>query len=92
MGSCVICGAAVAGHVCASHEEDVCFEFTGNRPDQLTPGRYYRGTVDGFADFGVFIDIGDQVTGLLHTSELDRRLESLDWDPGDPRGTGRPSR
>ena len=39
--------------------------------------------MDGFADFGVFIDIGDRVTGLLHKSELDRRLESLDWDQGD---------
>lgn len=71
------------GHVCTSHEEDVCFEFTGNHPDQLTPNRFYRGTVDGYADFGVFVDIGDQVTGLLHRSELPRRLESLDWEPGD---------
>ncbi len=83
MGSCIICGADVDGWVCSSHEEDVCFEFTGSTPDQLTPGRYYRGTVDGFADFGVFIDVGDHVTGLLHTSELDRRLESLDWEPGE---------
>ena len=83
MGSCIICGADVDGWVCSSHEEDVCFEFTGSSPDQLSPGRYYRGTVDGFADFGVFIDIGDHVTGLLHTSELNQRLESLDWEPGD---------
>ncbi|MFB6360398.1 MAG: S1 RNA-binding domain-containing protein, partial [Halobacteriales archaeon] len=83
MGTCVICGSGVEGHVCASHEEDVCFEFTGNSPDQLTPNRFYRGTVDGFAEFGVFVDIGDQVTGLLHRSELPHRLESLDWDPGD---------
>jgi RecJ-like exonuclease len=83
MGTCVICGSDVDGHVCASHEEDVCFEFTGNSPDELTPNRFYRGTVDGFADFGVFVDIGDQVTGLLHRSELPHRLESLDWDPGD---------
>ncbi len=83
MGTCIICGADVEGHVCSSHEQDVCFEFTGSRPGQLTEGRYYRGTVDGYADFGVFIDVGDHVTGLLHTSELDRRLESLDWEPGD---------
>jgi RecJ-like exonuclease len=83
MGTCIICGTPVEGHVCGSHEQDVCFEFRGNRPDQLTPGRFYRGTVDGFAEFGVFIDIGDSVTGLLHTSELDKRLESLTWDPGD---------
>lgn len=65
------------------HDEDVVFRFEGNHPNQLTPGRFYEGTVDGFADFGVFVDIGDSVTGLLHRSELDRRLESLDWDQGD---------
>jgi len=83
MGSCIICGAKVDGYVCESHQEDVYFEFTGTDPDELTPGRFYRGTVDGFADFGVFINIGEEVTGLLHTSELDRRLESLDWQPGE---------
>jgi len=83
MSTCLICGAPVEGHVCGSHEQDVCFEFEGSRSGQLTEGRFYRGTVDGFAEFGVFVDVGDHVTGLLHTSELDRRLESLDWDPGD---------
>jgi len=66
-----------------THEEDVWFEFRGTNPEQLEPGRYYRGTVDGFAEFGVFVDVGDAVTGLLHRSEIDKRLESLDWDPGD---------
>ena len=66
-----------------THEEDVWFDFRGSRPEQLTPGRFYRGSVDGFADFGVFVDLCPQVTGLLHRSELDRRLESLDWEPGD---------
>lgn len=65
------------------HDEDVVFRFEGNQPNQLTNGRFYEGTVDGFADFGVFVDIGDSVTGLLHRSELDRRLESLDWEEGD---------
>ncbi|ADJ15198.1 DHH family phosphoesterase [Halalkalicoccus jeotgali] len=83
MDHCIICGTSVDGVVCRSHQEDVAFRFTGTRPDQLTPGRFYQGTVDGFADFGVFVDIGDSVTGLLHRSELDRRLESLDWDEGD---------
>jgi RecJ-like exonuclease len=66
-----------------THEEDVWFDFRGSNPNQLKPGRYYKGTVDGFADFGVFVDLSPGVTGLLHRSELDRRLESLDWDPGD---------
>ncbi len=83
MGNCVICGTPADGPICSSHEQDVLFEFNGNSPEQLVSGRFYKGTVDGFADFGVFIDIGDRVTGLLHKSELDRRLESLDWDQGD---------
>ncbi|THE65330.1 S1 RNA-binding domain-containing protein [Salinadaptatus halalkaliphilus] len=83
MGNCIICGTPVDGEVCASHEEDVVFEFRGTAASHLTPNRYYRGTVDGYADFGVFVDVGDHVTGLLHRSELDQRLESLDWEPGD---------
>jgi RecJ-like exonuclease len=83
MGSCIICGTSVEGHICDLHEEDALFEFRGNSPDQLNIGRYYRGTVDGFAEFGVFVDVGDSVTGLLHRSELDQRLDSLDWDSGD---------
>ena len=83
MGSCIICGTSVDGRICELHEEDVVFEFRGTQPDELTPGRYYRGRVDGYAEFGVFVDIGDHVTGLLHKSELDQRLDSLDWDTGD---------
>ncbi|WP_254278833.1 DHH family phosphoesterase [Haloarcula marina] len=83
MGSCIICGTSVEGRICDLHEEDAVFEFRGTSPDQLSVGRYYRGSVDGFAEFGVFVDIGDSVTGLLHRSELDRRLDSLDWDSGD---------
>ena len=59
------------------------FDFHGNAPDQLVPDRFYRGVVDGYAEFGVFIDLAPGVTGLLHRSELDRRLDSLDWEPGD---------
>ncbi|MFB6134384.1 MAG: DHH family phosphoesterase [Halanaeroarchaeum sp.] len=82
MGTCVICGKPTEGRICSTHEEDVYFEFHGNEPADLTPGRYYRGTVDGFAEFGVFVDIGP-TTGLLHRSEIPQRLESLEWDPGD---------
>jgi RecJ-like exonuclease len=83
MSTCLICGTSVDGRVCGSHQEDVAFEFRGNRADQLVEQRYYQGSVDGFADFGVFVDVGDSVTGLLHTSEIEGRLESLDWKPGD---------
>ncbi|AKH97889.1 DHH family phosphoesterase [Halanaeroarchaeum sulfurireducens] len=82
MGTCIICGKPTDGRICKTHEEDVYFTFHGDAPDDLTAGRYYRGTVDGFAEFGVFVDIGP-VTGLLHRSEIPQRLESLDWDPGD---------
>ena len=82
MGNCIICGKSTDGPICDVHQEDVVFEFEGNEPSQLTPGRFYLGTVDGYADFGVFINIGG-VTGLLHRSKLDRRLESLDWEVGD---------
>jgi RecJ-like exonuclease len=83
MSSCIICGSSVDGRICDLHQEDVVFEFHGTQADQLTVDRYYRGTVDGYAEFGVFVDIGDSVTGLLHKSELDQRLDSLDWEPGD---------
>ncbi len=83
MGDCIICGTSTDGPICETHQQDVAFEFRGDHPNQLTPGRFYRGTVDGYADFGVFVDIADGVTGLLHRSKLDRRLESLDWEPGD---------
>ncbi|ERH09166.1 MAG: archaea-specific RecJ-like exonuclease, contains DnaJ-type Zn finger domain protein [halophilic archaeon J07HX64] len=83
MTSCIICGTSADDRVCELHEEDVVFEFRGTKPGQLTSGRYYRGTVDGFADFGIFIDIGERVTGLLHRSELDSRLESIELDSGE---------
>ncbi|NHX38228.1 MULTISPECIES: DHH family phosphoesterase [Haloarcula] len=83
MGSCIICGKSVEGRICDLHEEDALFEFRGSRADQLSVDRYYRGSVDGFAEFGVFVDIGDSVTGLLHRSELDQRLDSLNWESGD---------
>jgi RecJ-like exonuclease len=85
MGSCIICGTDVEGdgRICRSHQEDVVFDFRGNSPDQLVENRFYRGVVDGYADFGVFVDLAPGVTGLLHRSELDMRLESLEWEPGD---------
>ena len=83
MGNCIICGTATDGPICDTHQEDVVFEFRGNTPSQLTEGRFYEGVVDGYADFGVLVDLSNSVTGLLHRSKLDRRLESLDWEPGD---------
>ncbi|MFC7187413.1 DHH family phosphoesterase [Halorubrum yunnanense] len=84
MGSCIICGVDVdGGRICDPHQEDAVFDFRGSSADQLVPDRFYRGVVDGYAEFGVFIDLAPGVTGLLHRSELDRRLDSLEWEPGD---------
>ncbi|MDX1746685.1 MAG: S1 RNA-binding domain-containing protein, partial [Halobacteriales archaeon] len=83
MGTCLICGTSVDGYVCGSHEQDVFFEFQGNHSNQLSPDRFYRGEVDGVADFGVFVNLSNRVTGLLHQSELPKRLESYDWTAGD---------
>lgn len=76
MATCIVCGSSTDGHICATHEEDVVFDFRGDSPDQLTPGRFYRGTVDRFAEFGVFVDVGGTVTGLLHRSEVPGRVDS----------------
>jgi RecJ-like exonuclease len=83
MDKCIICGTSAGGPVCDTHQEDVVFDFRGDHPNQLTENRFYRGVVDGYADFGVFVDLSSGVTGLLHRSKIDRRLESLDWEPGD---------
>jgi len=85
MGSCIICGTDVdgGGQICVSHQEDVVFDFRGDSPDQLVSNRFYRGVVDGYAEFGVFVDLAPGITGLLHRSELDMRLETLEWEPGD---------
>ncbi|WP_153952182.1 OB-fold nucleic acid binding domain-containing protein [Halosegnis longus] len=83
MGTCIVCGTSTDGPICDTHQEDVLFDFRGDSANQLTEGRFYRGVVDGYADFGVFVDLSPRVTGLLHRSKLDKRLESLDWEPGD---------
>ncbi|MFB6118601.1 OB-fold nucleic acid binding domain-containing protein [Halosegnis sp.] len=83
MGNCIVCGTSTDGPICDTHQQDVVFDFRGDSPDQLTEDRFYRGVVDGYADFGVFIDLAPGVTGLLHRSKIDQRLESLDWDAGD---------
>jgi len=83
MDTCVICGISAEGGICLTHAEDVFFEFGGNSSEQLTLGRYYQGTVEGIADFGVFIKLNGEVTGLLHRNELKQRLESLGWEVGD---------
>ncbi len=83
MSEQIVTGDSLEGQIGNLHKEDVVLDFTGTRPDQLIVDCYYRGTVDGYADFGIFVNLGDHVTGLLHRSEIPRRLESLNWDQGD---------
>ena len=45
------------------------------RLSDITPGSVVRGTVHNVTDFGVFVDIGIKVNGLIHRSELsDKRF------------------
>ena len=39
-------------------------------PEKLEVGTSYNGTVANIADYGVFVDLGDNVEGLVRTSEL----------------------
>jgi RecJ-like exonuclease len=41
-------------------------------------GALYHGTVNGVVDYGVFVDVSDQVSGLVHESNL-----LADYDVGD---------
>ena len=40
--------------------------------DDLEAGRFYRARVNGVVDYGVFVDVNDSVSGLVHESSLDR--------------------
>jgi len=38
--------------------------------DDLEEGARYHGTVNGVMDYGVFVDVSDRVSGLVHSSNL----------------------
>jgi uncharacterized protein len=40
---------------------------------ELTPGSIVKGTVHNVTDFGVFVDIGIKINGLIHRSELSHK-------------------
>ena len=40
-------------------------------PDKLEVNTIYKGKVANIADYGVFVDLGDNIEGLVRTSELD---------------------
>jgi len=43
--------------------------------DDLEAGRFYRARVNGVVDYGVFVDVSETVSGLVHESSLDREYE-----------------
>ncbi len=40
--------------------------------DDVEPDSYYHAVVNGVVDYGVFVDVSDTVSGLVHESKLDR--------------------
>lgn len=46
--------------------------------DAVVPERPYRGTVNGVVEYGVFVDLGPDLSGLVHSSNL-----RGDYDVGD---------
>ena len=38
--------------------------------DDVEAGEYYLATVNGVVDYGVFVDLSDTVSGLVHESTL----------------------
>ena len=41
----------------------------------LSEGEFYSGTVNGVVDYGVFVDVSAEVSGLIHESSLDTEYE-----------------
>ena len=51
----------------------------------LHEGEVVEGTVTGVVEFGVFVDLGQGVEGLIHTSEIPEGRATLsDLEPGSP--------
>ena len=47
---------------------------------EVEPGEYYHATVNGVVDYGVFVDLSEHVSGLVHESTFDGEQ---DLDVGD---------
>jgi len=43
--------------------------------DHVESGEYYLGTVNGVVKYGVFVDVSDEVSGLVHSSNLQGTYE-----------------
>jgi small subunit ribosomal protein S1 len=52
--------------------------------DKLHAEKVVEGTVANVADFGVFVDLGQGVEGLVHTSEIPQEVNWKDLESGTP--------
>jgi ribosomal protein S1 len=53
--------------------------------EELQTGQAVDGVVSGVADFGIFVDLGEGVEGLVHVSEMpDREAVYAELESGDP--------
>ncbi|MFB6091776.1 MAG: DHH family phosphoesterase [Haloquadratum sp.] len=43
--------------------------------DDVEPGENYHAVVNGVVEYGIFVDVSDEVSGLVHESNLDRSYE-----------------
>jgi RecJ-like exonuclease len=59
-------------------EEVVLRLAPGCTAEDVEEGRHYHATVNGVVEYGVFVDLSDHVSGLVHDSKL-----SGDYDVGD---------
>ncbi|MFB6114465.1 MAG: DHH family phosphoesterase [Halodesulfurarchaeum sp.] len=41
----------------------------------VEPGEYYLATVNGVVEYGIFVDLSENVSGLVHESALDREYD-----------------
>ena len=44
----------------------------------LEPGTLYHATVDGIVDYGVFVELSDGLSGLIHESNIGRPIDTRD--------------
>jgi len=58
--------------VAADTDRPVVLELADDcTPEDVEEGAYYDGVVDGVVDYGVFVQLADAVSGLVHESVLD---------------------
>jgi RecJ-like exonuclease len=62
---------APAAEAAADPDRPVVYELADDcTPEDLEEGARYHGTVDGVVNYGVFVELADDVSGLVHESVL----------------------